>query len=233
MLNLATFKKRNEITGEWEYVQLTGEDVTQLGDQISQTNNSLNEHKDDLTSQDEDKGASLVGFSANEMVSTNVREAILEAFMLGNSRKEDLVDKLLLVDDGLPIDYTSSWQDVLNSVNQLGGMKYLTGVTPTHNIPTGIYSYSFGIDFTINSPSPPKIVVLRGFFSAGNGPLQGQAIFVDSEIDFPSANVVDFMRGNINLARVSDYEFRTSVTLKTNNGVWQSGPRSLSYIALY
>lgn len=82
----------------------------------------------DLASQDENKGASLVGFSANEMTATNVREGILEAFMLGNSRKQDLVDKLLLLDPNLPIMHESTWEEILLAINQVStGKKWASG----------------------------------------------------------------------------------------------------------
>lgn len=57
-----------------------------------------------------------------------------EAFLLGNSTKEQLVDTLLSLDPSLPISYTSTWQEVLTTSGQIStGKKWANGFRSTVN----------------------------------------------------------------------------------------------------
>lgn len=87
--------------------------------------------------------ATNISFADSQMQATNVKEGILEAFLLGNSRKTDLVDKLLLVDDSLPIDYNSTWQDVLASISQIStGKKWASGTATSSSTSTTLKSWT-------------------------------------------------------------------------------------------
>lgn len=115
--------------------------------------------------------ATNISFSDAEMTATNVREGILEAFMLGNSTKEDLVDKLLLLDDSLPITYESSWVDILASISQIStGKKWASGEDQSLNI--GRLTIE-GLSFK------PSIIVARRSDGSGSGHLLTNTFLTD------------------------------------------------------
>lgn len=57
--------------------------------------------------------AENISFSEAGITATNVKDAVIQAFQLGNSKKQELVDKLLLLDPSLPITPSSDWEQIL------------------------------------------------------------------------------------------------------------------------
>lgn len=139
--------------------------ATNLLNMINTTDANLSNLQTEVTTHKADDAtlkhkANQIGFSSTEMAATNVSEAILETFMLGNSTKQDLVDKLLLVDDSLPINHNSSWQEVLNSVNQIStGKKWASGTTTTSSVTA---SYSYWIDNSFSSSDGVAYIQVSG-----------------------------------------------------------------------
>lgn len=57
-----------------------------------------------------------------------------QAFQAGNSRKSELVDELLSLDGGLPIDVNDSWQDVIGAIGGIStGKKWASGTQIFHS----------------------------------------------------------------------------------------------------
>lgn len=153
--------------------------------------------------------AENISFADVNITATNVKDAILQAFTLGNSRKEELVDVLLLVDPSLPITYESTWDEVITASGQINtGKKYASGTvtsssTATLNVTTisggsansRHYVTVTGLTF---KPSSIKVTWVSGTTSA-------QTIYQENTYDYysPSVRMVQYY---------SDYQRSDAIT---------------------
>ena len=94
---------------------------------------------------------STIGTATLQTQNKTLKGAINEAFLAGNSRKQELVDLLLSLDASLPISYSSTWEQLLTATGNIStGKKYATGVGIS-TINSAVYSRSSGT--TLSKPS--------------------------------------------------------------------------------
>lgn len=93
------------------------------------------------------------------------------AFTLGNSRKVELVDKLLLIDPSLPITHSSTWQEILSIPVEIdAGVDMASGLQSTGNATLVIRGLSF----------KPRIIAVRA--AGGTGYITYSTVYVNSEL---------------------------------------------------
>lgn len=88
-----------------------------------------------------------LGTATLETTDKTLKGAINEVFQTGNNVKSDMVDALLSVDDGLPIDYESSWEEIEIAAGSIStGVKWGEGsiisAGSTKNMPSASGSNS-------------------------------------------------------------------------------------------
>lgn len=126
--------------------------TTLLTNDKSSLVNALNEHLND---------GSAHGIGNKNTLATSHKTtlvgAINEAFSLGNSRKTELVDLLLSLDNGLPITHQSTWEQILSAAEDIStGKKWAIGTNSSSAL-GGVSSLTVsGLDFT------PSIVIAYG-----------------------------------------------------------------------
>lgn len=100
------------------------------------------------------------------MTAINIQQAVVEAFSLGNSRKQELVDKLLLLDPSLPISYESTWEEILTATESVSsGVPYASGTVSGSGYADFQYAGSTTSEYTgfveiTDIPFVPKKMVL-------------------------------------------------------------------------
>jgi len=119
---------------DYVLVEDLNENFTKIDTEIAKINDPDTGLKGQFTKHLDDDA--LIKHKANQisfaptagMQAKNVQDGLVEAFLLGNSRKQDVVDKLLLVDDSLPITHESTWSEVLDAISMIiTGKKWATG----------------------------------------------------------------------------------------------------------
>ena len=109
-----------------------------------------------------------LGTAELETTDKTLKGAINETFTLGNSRKQELVDMLLSLDDGLLIDYENTWEEIYLSASDLStGVKTASGIatisskTKNFTLSTGTNQQNnyITIDTSILGFTPSLIVV--------------------------------------------------------------------------